>query len=207
MDLDRLMIEWNDQRCEGYLFETPPATIMADIQKKCGKNRRRYRLKNYAGILLLAAVIAGTVVAIRAEHSLAAAAITVFVMAAVFCELLFLLKWRAEDQKKPYHLGRRDFLVEERKRVLRRIRLTRWQIVWYSVAVPVAAADLLLGFLGLGGLLGFLHPGEDVLDFLTGFVTPLLFIHLLTLIVRRKDLPRDLERIDRDLAKFDAVTE
>ncbi len=196
MDLDRLMIEWHEQTFEGYLFETPSSVITAEIRKKAEKRHRKYRLREFAGIALAVVIAAGTIVAISLEHSLMVRAATLILMAANFRALLWVLRWRAEEYKKPYCLPARLSLSQERERIARNIRQTRWQVLYSGIAGCGGLAYLVLSFIF------DLTSGDDVLDFLIAFSVPLLLIHFTELLDMRKELPRTLERIDRDIRRL-----
>jgi fatty acid desaturase len=195
------MIEWHERRFEGYLFETPPGVVTADVRKKDQRRNRKYRLLSFAGIALAVVVAAGAIVAIFLEHLLLVRIATLILMIVIFHELLWILKWRAEEYKKPYWLPAKSSLVEECARTRKKIRQTRWQVLWCAIAGIGGLVYLLLGFVfGVG-------TGEDVLEFLMAFAVPFLLIHFTELLDMRKDLPRTLEKIERDIKQLDGDPE
>jgi small-conductance mechanosensitive channel len=189
MDLDRLMIEWHEQNFEGYLFDTPADKIRADIKEKAQKHHHRYRLVNFSGIALAVIVAAAAAMAIYLEQSLFVRMATLFLMAVNFFELLWVLKRRAEEYKKPFYLPVKRTLIEERERIKKRIRATRWQLIYTGIA-------------SLGGLIYIVldvSASEVILDFLVGFSVPFLIIHFTAILEAMMDLPRHLEKIERDI--------
>ena len=107
-----------------------------------------------------------------------------------------MLKWRAQEYKKPRYIPGRSFLVEERARVLIQIRQTKWQIAWYAMT-------------SIAGFIYLFWPTtrmqEDTLDFISGFLLGLLLVHFVALIDRILELRPALNRIEHDLKKFDTV--
>jgi len=195
MDIDRLMIEWNEQKFEGHLFETPPSEFTAKIEQLSKRRDRRYKLQNYAGIALAVIVAVATVVAIYFEHSLLRRAGTLLTMSAVFYELLWLLKWTAEERGKPRYRPMKTCLMEERETIRKKIMQFRRQLIFYGIAAPVG---LVLLFLPLGTT-----TTEGPLDFILGFVVALLLIRLFYLISERDELPRQLRLVEREIEKFE----
>jgi hypothetical protein len=196
MDLDRLMIEWHEQEFEGYLFDTPSGKIAADIRKKAKKRQRKYRLINFAGVALAVIIATLAVVAINLEHSILVRAATLVLMAINFFELLWMLKQRADEYKKPGFLPAKDSLILDRESTLKQIRQIKWQI-------------LLIGMASLGGLVYLaldiiwnITTGETILNFLIGFSTPILLWHFASLLEARSDLPGQLKNIERELKKL-----
>ena len=194
MDLDRLMIEWHEQKFEGYLFETPPDKIKEDVKKRAQKRHLKHRLVNFSGIALAIFVAAAAAIAIYLEHSLLVRVATFFLMAVNFFELLWMLKQRAEEYKKPFYLPVKSTLIEERERIKKRIRSTRWQLLYTGIA-------------GLGGMiylvLNFVFgvaASEAILDFLIAFSVPFLIIHFTAMLEAMTDLPLLLEKIERDIS-------
>jgi len=195
MDIDRMMIEWREKKFEGYLFETPPSEFRAKIEELSKKRDRRYKLQNYAGIALAVIAVLATVVAIYFEHLLVTRVMTVIVMIAVFNELLFLLKWTAEERGKPVYRPIRACLMDERKTIRKKIRQFRWQLILYGVAVP-GSLVLLFGPLSI-------KTTEEPLDTILGFAAGLLGVRLFYLICERDELPRQLKRAEREIEKFE----
>jgi hypothetical protein len=196
MDIERLMIEWQNQKFEGYLFDTPLDVITADVRKRAQKRARKYQLGNFAGIGLAVVIVAAAIIAMYLEHALLVRVATLILMTINFCELLWMLKWRATEYAKPYHLPAKRYLIRERDLMEKKLRQIRWQLPWS-------------GIVGLGGLvfiaLAFfidLTTGEAILDFLIGFSLPLLIIHFTALWEMKSELPILLDRINRKLSQF-----
>ncbi len=199
MDLERLMIEWNEQQFEGYLFETPSHQIAADVRKRSEARRRLYRLRNYAGVILLVVMAAATAIGFFEVHGVSTRIALLIVMPAVSCELLFLLKWRAREYRKPLHVSGKTFLLDEHGGVLRQIRQTKWQLAWYALTIVA----------------GFIYlfwpttqePDDWALSFLSGALLGLIIVHVLALVDRILELRPALIRIQHDLKKYDAVVD
>ena len=83
--------------------------------------------------------------------------------------------------------------MDERKRLERRIRHTRWEIAWSVAAGVLCLVSWFLPVL----------PDEKVFHFFVGFLTPLVIMHFLYLLGVRKELPRTLEKINREMRQSD----
>jgi hypothetical protein len=200
MDIERLIKEWQNQKLEGSLFDKPIDVITEDVRKRAQKRARKYRLILFAGIGLAVVIAAAAIVTIYWEHSLLFQVATLILMTINFCELLWMLKWRATEHAKPYHLPAKQFLIRERDLMEKKLRQIRWQYPWSGIA-------------GLGGLvfivLAFLvnlTTGEEILDFLIAFSLPLLIIHFTALRDMKAELTIFLERINREIRQFEEIS-
>ena len=199
MDLERLRIELKERGFKGYLFDKPVDQIIADVRKRAEADRRRYRLGTYAGLVLLFVVVAAAVIIFYEVHAVAGRIALLVIMPAVFYELLFMLKWWAEEYDERFDLPDRIFLVQERARILRRIRWTKWQIAWY--AVMGIAWFIYLFILPKTPELG------DTLYFICGFLLGLVCLHVFALFDRLMGLRPELITVEHDLKNCDTVSE
>jgi hypothetical protein len=130
------------------------------------------------------------------EHSLLVRAATLVLMTINFCELLWMLKWRAEENKRPYYLPIKKFLIRDRDLMEKKLRQIRWQLLWSGIAGLGG-----LAFIALSIFIKF-TTGDTILDFLIGFSLPLLIIHFTALREMKAELPILLERINRKIGQF-----
>jgi hypothetical protein len=197
MDIERLMIEWQNQKFEGYLFETPIDVIIADVKRMAQKRDRKYWLINFACIGLAVVIAAAAIIAIYLEHALPARVATLILMTINFCELLWILKWRVKEHTKPYDLPIKQFQLMERDRMDKKLRQIRWHLPLSGIA----------GFGGLAfvffGIIIDLAAGETILNFLIIFSVPLLIAHFTDLCSMKTNLTISLERTNRGIRRFD----
>jgi hypothetical protein len=196
MDFERLKIEWQNRKIEGSLFDKPIDVIIADVRKRAQKRARKYRLIQFAGIGLAVVIAAAAIIAIYWEHSLLVRVSTLILMTINFCELLWMLKWRATEHSKPYDLPIKKSLILDRDLIEKKLRQIRWQYLWSGIAGLGSLAFVALAFIIN------LTTGEAILDFLICFSAPLLIIHFTALRDMKTELPIMLKRINRGISKF-----
>jgi len=195
LDLDeQLITEWHNQPFEGYLFETPADQILEDTRKRAEARDRQYRLGNHAHLALLFVVAAATAIGLYEVRAVGGRIALLVVMPAVFCELLLRLKWRAEEHNQRFVIGMKTVVLEERARILTRIRQTRWQVAWYAVTGIAGAVYLLLPATPSLG---------DTLDFISGLLSAVLLAHFVVLIKRLIGLRPEIIGVEHDLKKFE----
>jgi hypothetical protein len=197
MDFERLKTEWQNQKFEGYLFDTPLDVITKDVRKKARKRACKYLLANFIEIAAAVLIAAICVMAVYREHSLPVRAASLILMMINFFEVFWLLKWRITEYNRNFHLPARRFLITERDTMEKKLRQIRWQLPWSGIT-----GLMVLAFLALSISMHW-TTGERYLNFLIGFTVGFLIYYFTELRKMKSDLPVVLAMIKRDIQQFE----
>jgi hypothetical protein len=197
MDFEQLKTQWQNQKLEGYLIDTPLDVITQDVRKRARRRANTYLLGNFTGIAGSVFIAAIAVAVIYKEHSLLARAASLILMMINFFEVYWLLKWRIKEYNKNFCVPAKRFLIAERDTIEKKLRQIRWQLPWSGITS-------LMG-LAFGALTIFIHfsTGERYLDFLIGITVPLLMYHFTELWKMKSELPSELAMIKREIKQFE----
>jgi hypothetical protein len=144
MDFEKIKAAWLAQDFEGYLFDTPLSEIAADIERKAermdGMNKRedRKRITGCIAIYIAAGLLYSASLGLIGNIG-----VTLFLIGTTL-ELISYLKFHFKFRDVRYELPMRDFLVEERKRVLARINVLKLNTSWNLI--PIVLGLLLYGY-------------------------------------------------------------
>jgi hypothetical protein len=197
MDFEQLKTKWQNQKFEGYLFDTPLDVITKDVRRKAQKRVRRYLLGNFGEIAGAALIAAIGVMAIYREHSLVARAASLILTTINLLELFRLLQWRIKEHNRNFYLPAKRFLITERDTMERKLRQIRRRLPWCG----------LTGLLGLAfaALYVSVHftTGERSLDLLIIITLPLLIYYFTEMWKMKSDLPIALAKIKQEIKQFE----
>jgi hypothetical protein len=197
MDFERLKAEWQNQKLEGYLFDTPLDVITKDVRKRAQKRACQYLLGNFIELGAAVIIATVTVIAIYKEHSLLARAASLILMMINLFEMFWLLEWRIKEYNKNFQLPAKRFLIAERDSIEKKLRQIRWQLPWSGIT-----SLMLLAFVALSIFIPF-TTGERCLDLLIVITIPLLMYYFTELWKMKSDLPIVLAKIKREIKQFE----
>ena len=190
MNLEDFETYWQNRRFEGYLFDTPRSQIVADIRLSAQVRQQKYVRRSCLELGILVIVTLMALAAIALATSPAARSGIALVAAGLVLQLLPIFRLNSMERNKRYDLGQEASLLDERKRVVARIRHSMRQTTWHMLPII------------FGAILICIAQGR-ALDTITGFVTGLVatsaVIHIYLRRKARKTLIPIIEEIDREL--------
>lgn len=141
MDLDSVKAAWQKEKFDGYLFVTPLKQITSDIRRKAEqmdqkfiREQKRYITLASVGLLMLACLYD------RQLPPLANIGLGIMVLCgAIALFSNYILKRRYRETRP--ELPRKEYLADQREKILARIRLVRRNMMW--LLMPSFAGFLL----------------------------------------------------------------
>jgi hypothetical protein len=198
MDFEDYIDSWQNQDLQGYLFDSPPSVLAAEVRKREDETRQRNLRRDIAYIGLLAVVMVTAVVALIIERSLLARAGTILLATGLVLEPLSFHRLHVLQRRRRFDLPRKLYLIEARKRITDEIRLMKRQTSCYA------------GLLLMGTALSCAAWGntvENMPALAVGLIAAMLSARFLQLRRIRKCLLPALAEIDRTLSRYDVIPE
>ncbi len=194
MDLEHIRAAWQREEFEGYLFETPPKRIAADLRRKAGAMDRQFARDQTQQILW--GLLYFGLMALRYDSRLpiyANVGVTLILLAgAHYLISSFILRSRFRLNQS--ELPGKEYLAEQRKRIMARISALRRNMIWSLIPLTT----------GLGlWLAAILHSPYGVALVVTLMAsTTIASAWFCNRRIRKEFLP-SLEAIEREIAASD----
>jgi hypothetical protein len=198
MHFEDYIASWQNQDLEGYLFESPPSVLAAEVRRAAGEIQQRNLRRDTTYIGILTVLIVTAVVALIFERLLLARAGTILLAAGLILELRSFHRLHVLERRRRFDLPRKRYLIEARKRITEQIRQMKRQTSCY-------AGFLLIGMALLCAAWGC--PANTVRGFVAGESLAAVSLYILQLRrIRKAPLPA-LAEIDRTLARYDVIAD
>jgi hypothetical protein len=133
MDFEKIKAAWQQQPFEGYLSETGPSRVAADVRRKALELNSRHAAEDALRVLGAIFMVGILVFLYDSRQPPLAQAGMILLMIGIVLEGLAHLWMHFRYRGPRYDLPRNDFLLRQRNKLQARIELSKASLTWLSV--------------------------------------------------------------------------